>query len=86
MEYDPKGVACHNLMRVLSEEKLPREFDEPWIRLVRETFDDNNQVIKYALGIFSYVDGNFEIHWREFKKGAMLTDIAPMDQYLVWVK
>lgn len=59
---------------------------EPWIRLTRYTYDDNDRIVKRELGVFGCRGGEFEIRWKEFQEGALLTDIAPISDYLVWEK
>jgi hypothetical protein len=65
---------------------VPRCNKEPWIRISRLTFDDEGRPLKTELGVFAARGGDIEIRWKEYRAGAVLTDIAPMSEYLVWEK
>lgn len=65
----------------------PRCWREPWIELVRDTFEDGNPIpIKSELAIFGYDRDEFIIRWKELKKGANFTDLASLSSFLIWEK
>ncbi len=65
----------------------PRHWIKPWIRIHRDTFDDAGVCIKTELAVFRVVDGQMELEWREVTSPKqLLTDIAPITEYLVYEK